>query len=123
MNKAILMGNLGQEPELRMAQSGTAVLNLRLATNRRTKGADGEWTDETDWHSVVVFGRRAEGLAKVVQKGSKVLVEGRLQTREWEGKDGNKRRRTEVVAWDVELCNPPKRTTAPSRNDDDDIPF
>ncbi len=105
MNKVFLMGNLGQKPELRHSKtSGAAVLNLRMATNRRVKDGDGEWHDEADWHSVVVFGRRAEGLAKVLDKGSKILVEGRLQTRQWEDKQGNNRYTTEVIAWEVEFA-------------------
>ena len=97
----MLIGNLGQNPELRFTQSNQAVLSLRLATNERFKNRDGEWQDRTEWHSIVVWGRRAEGLNKVLSKGSQLYVEGRLQTRSWEDKQGNKRYTTEIVANNV----------------------
>lgn len=97
LNKVMLIGNLGQDPEVRYTQSGQAVLSLRMATNERFKNRDGEWQDRTEWHTVVVWGKRAEGLAKVLGKGSPLYVEGRLQTRSWEDKQGQKRYTTEVV--------------------------
>jgi len=126
MNKTILMGNLGQDPELKYTQAGTAVMQLRLATNERRKTPNGEWGDHTEWHSVVVWDKRAEGLSKVLTKGSRVLVEGVLRTSSWE-KDGEKRYRTEIVARDVELCGGAKKQqqqAAPAEApQDDDIPF
>jgi len=103
LNKVMLIGNLGQNPELRYTQSNQAVLTLRMATNERFKNRDGEWQDRTEWHSVVVWGKRAEGLSKVVSKGTHLYVEGRLQTRSWEDKQGQKRYTTEVVARDILL--------------------
>jgi single-strand DNA-binding protein len=103
LNKVMLIGNLGQNPELRFTQSGQAVLTMRMATNERFKNRDGEWQDRTEWHNVVVWGKRAEGLNKVVEKGTHMYVEGRLQTRSWEDKSGQKRYTTEIVARNVLL--------------------
>lgn len=98
LNKAQLIGNVGQTPELKYTQGGTAVMTLRVATNERFKNKDGEWTDRAEWHSVVVWGKRAEGLSKVVEKGTSLYVEGRIQTRTWDDKEGQKRYSTEIVA-------------------------
>jgi single-strand DNA-binding protein len=103
LNKVMLIGNLGQEPELRFTKGGQAVLSLRMATNERYKNRDGEWQDRTEWHTVVVWGKRAEGLNRVVTKGTQLFIEGRLQTRSWEDKQGQKRYTTEVVAREVIL--------------------
>ena len=103
LNKALLIGNLGQNPELRVTQSGQSVLTLRMATNERYKNRDGEWQDRTEWHNVVVWGKRAEGLNRVVSKGTHLYVEGRLQTRSWEDKQGQKRYTTEIVAREILL--------------------
>lgn len=103
INKVFLIGNLGQNPELRYTQSGQAVLSLRMATNERFKNRDGEWQDRAEWHTVVVWGKRAEGLSKVVVKGTQLFVEGRLQTRSWEDKQGQKRYSTEVVSREIVL--------------------
>tara|TARA_Y100000310_G_scaffold344772_1_gene459380 strand:+ start:3391 stop:3879 length:489 start_codon:yes stop_codon:yes gene_type:complete len=103
MNKVILCGHLGADPELRSTTSGTAVCNLRIATNSRIKGPDGEWTDHTEWHSVVVWQAQAETCAKYLSKGRQVLIDGRLQTRPWTDRDGNERQKTEVVAERVEF--------------------
>ncbi|MBN2170184.1 MAG: single-stranded DNA-binding protein [Candidatus Krumholzibacteriota bacterium] len=96
VNKVILVGNLGQDPELRYAQSGTAVANARLATTERRKNQEGEWGDHTEWHRLVFFGKTAETLARYCKKGRQIYVEGSLQTRSWEGQDGQKRWSTEV---------------------------
>jgi len=103
MNKTLLIGNLGQEPELRFTKGGQGVLSLRMATNERYKDRDGEWKELTEWHTVVVWGKRAEGLSRVVSKGTQLFIEGRLQTRSWEDKQGQKRYTTEVVAREVIL--------------------
>ncbi len=103
LNKVMLIGNLGQPPELRYTQSSQAVLNFSLATNEGFKNRDGEWQSRTEWHKVTVWGKRAEGLNKILQKGTQLFVEGRLQTRAWEDKQGQKRYTTEVVAQDVKL--------------------
>ena len=94
VNKVILLGNLGRDPELRYTQSGTAVAKFSVATSSRTK--DGG--DKTEWHNVVAWDKLAELVNRLVGKGSKVYVEGRLQTREYTDKDGNRRWSTEVVA-------------------------
>ena len=98
VNKVILIGNLGQDPELRNTAGGNAVCTLRLATAERRKGPDGNWTDHTEWHSVVTWGRDAENVAKYCRKGKQIYVEGRLQTRKWQDKTGADRYSTEVVA-------------------------
>lgn len=103
INKVILLGNLGQNPELRYTQNGHPVLSLRMATNERFKNRDGEWQDRTEWHNVTVWGKRAEGLNRVIGKGTQIYVEGRLQTRSWEDKQGQKRYTTEVVAREIVL--------------------
>ena len=146
LNRVQLIGNVGQDPELRFTQSGQGILNMRLATNERFKGKDGEWQDRTEWHTVVVWGKRGEGLNKVVSKGTQLYVEGRLQTRSWEDKTGAKRYSTEVVAEKVLLLGskggggrrsaddydgPPADGGygggggggSPSSSGDDDIPF
>ena len=100
MNKVILLGNLGADPELRYTAAGAAVLNLRLATNESYVDKNKEPQERTEWHSVVIWGSRAEGLARVLTKGSGVLVEGTLRTSSYE-KDGQKRYRTEVHAREI----------------------
>lgn len=103
LNKVMLMGNIGQDPELRYTQSGQAVLNLRMATNESWVDRDGERKERTEWHSVIVWGKRGEALNKILSKGRSLFVEGRLQTRSWEDKSGNKRYTTEIVANNVIL--------------------
>ena len=97
VNKAILVGNLGADPESRQTNSGSTVTNLRLATNERRKNAAGEWADHTEWHRVVCFGRTAENAAKYLSRGRKVYVEGRISSRQWTDKEGRERYTTEVV--------------------------
>ena len=98
VNKVILVGNLGQEPELRYTGSGTAVCNMRLATNESYKDREGNLVDKTEWHNVVAWDRLAEICNEYLQKGSQVYFEGSLQTRSWEDRDGNTRYTTEVKA-------------------------
>ena len=104
LNRVMLMGNLGADPELRFGQSAEqAVLKLRLATTERYFDKRGnEWKERTDWHSVVVFGKRGEALHKILTKGSTIFIEGRLQTSSYE-KEGQKHYRTEVIATNVLL--------------------
>lgn len=119
MNRVTLMGNLGSDPELRVAGTGTSVMRIRLATTERVKKGE-QWEEHTEWHTVTVFGKRADGLTKVLSKGSKILVEGVLRTREWE-KEGVKRYSTEIIANDIELAGsrpgqdqrPPQQRQAP----------
>jgi len=104
VNKVILLGHLGADAETRFTPSGTAVSNLRIATNRRVKDQQtGEWKDETDWHRVTLW--KAENLAQYLTKGKQVYVEGRLQTRSYDDKDGQKRYATEVVCEEIILLS------------------
>ena len=103
LNRVMLIGNLGQDPELRYTQSGQAVLNLRLATNESFLNRDNERQERTEWHTVTIWGKRGEGLNKILSKGKQLFIEGRLQTRSWEDKQGQKRYTTEVVATNVVL--------------------
>ena len=137
MNKVMILGNLGQSPELRHTQNGTAVANLRVATNERWKDSNGARQERTEWHSVVVFGRQAENCEKYLNKGSRVLVEGRLQTREYTDKDNNTRYTTEIVAQTVQFLDrsssldedsspsktPRKNSSYDPSFEDEDIPF
>jgi len=137
VNKVILIGNLGADPELRYTSGGTPVADLRIATNRKFKSRDGEWQEETEWHRVVVWSRQAETCNEYLSKGRTVYIEGRLQTRQWEDKSGNKRYTTEVVAERVQFLGggrggsgstfseppPPGDHDMPGNVGDDDIPF
>jgi single-strand DNA-binding protein len=98
VNKVILIGNLGADPDLRHTPSGTAVSNLRLATTEVFSNRDGEKNKRTEWHRVVAFGRLAEICNQYLKKGRQVYIEGRLQTREWDDQKGNKRYTTEIIA-------------------------
>lgn len=98
VNKAFLLGNVGKDPELRSTQGGTAVCTLSIATSERVKDRDGTWTDKTEWHNVVCFGTTAENVAKYVRKGKQVHVEGKIQTRKWQDKEGKDRWTTEIIA-------------------------
>jgi single-strand DNA-binding protein len=98
VNKAILVGRLGQKPELKYTPAQVGVANITLATNESRKNAQGDWENTTEWHRVVVFGKTAEFVSTYLDKGALIYVEGRLQTRSWENKDGVKISSTEVVA-------------------------
>ncbi len=102
-NKVQLIGNLGQEPELKGVGKDQHLLRLNLATNERFRSQDGQWKSETQWHTVVVWGKQAEKLAGEVNKGSGLLVEGRLVHRKYESKTGETRYSTEVVLSDYQL--------------------
>ena len=102
LNKVMLIGHLGSDPELRYTQGGQPVANFNLATNEKwTK--DGKTQEKTEWHKVVVWGKMAETCEKYLKKGRQAYIEGKLQTREWEDKDGQKRYTTEVVAMTVQF--------------------
>ncbi len=101
VNKVILIGNLGKDPELRYAPSGSAVASFSLATSEQWKDQEGNPQERTSWHNIVVWGKLAEIAAEYLKKGRKVYIEGRLQYRDYEGKDGNKRYVTEIVANDL----------------------
>lgn len=98
VNKVILVGNLGQDPEVRYTGGGTAVANLRLATNERWTDKSGQKQERTEWHRIVAWGRQAEVAGEYMRKGQMLYVEGSLQTRQWEDRDGNTRYTTEVKA-------------------------
>ena len=108
VNKAILVGNLGRDPELRHTASGQAVASFTVATNRSWKSQDGTANEETDWHNIVAWGRLAEICQQYLQKGRKVYVEGRIQTRSWDdAKTGQKRYMTEIVANQMIILDSP----------------
>jgi single-strand DNA-binding protein len=98
VNKVILVGNLGADPESRSTQSGSTVANLRIATTERAKDREGNWVDHTEWHRVACFGRTAENVAKYCRKGKQLYIEGKIRTRKWQDRDGNDRWSTEVIA-------------------------
>jgi len=136
VNKVILVGNLGRDPELRYTQSGQAVANFSLATTDRFSNREGDRQERTEWHRIVTWGKTAENCAQYLAKGRSVYVEGRLQTNEWEDKEGQKRRTTEVVAQTVQFLGGRGQGGAPQggaggRSDagespppqSDDIPF
>lgn len=103
LNKTFIIGNLTRDPELKALPSGAKVCSFGMATNRVFKNKDGQRQDATEFHNIVVFGRVAELVAQYLKKGSQALVEGRLQTRSWDGQDGQKKYRTEIVAEAVQF--------------------
>ena len=123
LNKAIIIGNLTRDPELKSLPSGIQVASFGIATNRVYKDKNGQRQEQTEFHNIVVFGRQAETTAQYLRKGSSALIEGRMQTRSWDGPDGTKKYRTEVVADRVQFG--PKRDggsaapSAPSQNNDE----
>src|SRR5690625_1587464 len=98
LNKAMIIGRLGQDPDVRYTQSNTAVANLSIATSERYKDKQGEWKENTEWHRVVAWGRLAEICQEYLKKGSQVYIEGPIQTRQWEDKEGQTRYTTEIKA-------------------------
>jgi single-strand DNA-binding protein len=146
LNKAMIIGRLGQDPELRYTQSGMAMANLNVATNEVWNDKSGQRQERTEWHRVVVFNKQAETAAKYLKKGRQVFVEGRIQTRDWEDRDGNKRYTTEIIATTVQFLDggegggrgaggggqheysehdagPPQNAGFDQSFNDDDIPF
>jgi single-strand DNA-binding protein len=134
VNKVILVGNLGADPDVRYSSTGTAVVNFRIATSENWTNKEGERETRTEWHRIVAFGKLAEICAEYLNKGKQVYVEGRLRSRSWEDKEGNKRWTTEVVANNVVMLGaasdqvretgpePPEGAPEPAQQDDD-IPF
>ena len=148
INKVILIGNLGNDPDVRYTAGGAAVANVSIATTEGWKDREsGEMQEKTEWHRVVFFGKLAEIVSEYLKKGSQVYVEGRLQTRKWQDKEGNERYTTEIVANEMQMLGgrgqgggsqersapsesaSPARSSAPARQPadenfvDDDIPF
>jgi len=114
VNKVILIGNLGQKPEMRYTATNSAVANLSIATTESWKDKEsGEMRDKTEWHRVVFFGKTAETIERYLDKGSKIYVEGKLQTRKWQDKDGNDRWTTEIVGSQFNFLD-----SRPSQNND-----
>ena len=106
VNKVTLLGNVGKDPEIRSTPSGTMVANLTLATSDRQKDAQGNWQDRTEWHNLVAFTRTAEIVRDYVKKGSKLYIEGKIQTRSWDDKEsGQKRYRTEILVNELVLLS------------------
>ncbi|MBE9540860.1 MAG: single-stranded DNA-binding protein [Proteobacteria bacterium] len=136
VNKAILIGRLGADPEVRYTNSGTAVANFNMATSVNFTDKNGEKTEKTEWHRIVAFGRLGEICGEYLSKGKQVYIEGRLQTREWEDRDGNKKRTTEIVAGTMQMLGaasdkvrgdvsdePPPVSDIPNIGTEDDVPF
>ena len=129
INRVMLVGHLGGDPESRYTQSGTAVANFNVATNESRKNAEGSYQDHTEWHRCVLFCKPAETAAQYLKKGQMVYIEGRLRTRSWEDKDGNKRTTTEIQGDMFTMLG--RRTDSPSgaplsstdSDSDDDLPF
>jgi single-strand DNA-binding protein len=122
VNKAILIGNLGADPEVKYSQSGTAIANFNLATTESwTK--DGKKEEKTEWHRVVAFGRLGEICGEYLMKGSKCYIEGKIQTRQWDDKDGNKRYTTEIVAREMKILTHKGGNEAGSSDVGNDVPF
>ena len=136
VNKVILIGRLGADPEVRYTSSGTAVANFNMATSVNFTDKNGEKTEKTEWHRIVAFGRLGEICGEYLAKGKQVYIEGRLQTREWEDRDGNKRRTTEIVANTMQMLGaagdkvradvsdePPPVNDVPDIGTESDVPF
>ena len=120
INKVILVGNLGADPESRTTPGGLTVTNFNVATSDRRKDKQsGDWVEETEWHRVVMFDKLAETAREYLRKGSQVYLEGRLQTRKWQDKDGNDRYTTEIVARDMQMLGGRPGGSAPASRDDD----
>jgi single-strand DNA-binding protein len=113
VNKVILVGNLGRDPEIRYTKDGQAVANFTLATSESFTSRDGKREERTEWHRIVVWGKTAENCAQYLAKGRTVYIEGRIQTREWEDKEGQKRKTTEVVAQTVQFLGGPRGAGSP----------
>lgn len=106
INKAILIGNLGADPEIRYTQSGTQVATFRIATTEKWKGQDGQMNENTEWHRIVAWARLAEICGEYLNKGSRVYIEGRIQTRKWQDQDGNDKYTTEIIAREMKMLSP-----------------
>ncbi len=140
INRVILLGNLGKDPEVRHLEGGVTVVNFPLATSEVFKDKSGQKTEHTEWHNIVLWRGLAETAEKYLKKGSEVYIEGRIKTKSWEDKDGNKRYNTEIIADTLKLGRSPKENNQPtsvqpaatsepasakasSGNTTDDLPF
>lgn len=133
VNKVILIGNLGADPEVKYLSTGTTVANFRMATTENRVNRSGEKTTITEWHRIVAFGRLAEICGEYLNKGKQVYVEGRLRTRSWEDKEGNRKWVTEIVATQMQMLGAPAEVSGPEKEvgfekevipgPEDDVPF
>jgi single-strand DNA-binding protein len=130
INKVILIGSLGKDPETRFTGSGKAVTNFSMATNENWKDRAGEKQERTEWHRIVAWGKLAEICDKLLSKGKQVYVEGRIQTRAWDDREGNKKYTTEIIADRMQLLSAmdkpeagPKETPQDDSGGFDDVPF
>lgn len=128
VNKAILIGNLGTDPETRYTQGGTAVTSFSMATTDKRKGQDGQVQDHTEWHRIVAWGRLAEICGEYLAKGSKVYVEGKLQTRKWKDQQGVEKYTTEIVIFEMKMLSPRNESAGGGHGDlppvgEEEIPF
>ena len=114
LNKAMIIGRLGQDPDVRYTQSNTAVANMSIATSERYKDKSGEWKETTEWHRVVAWGRTAEICQEYLKKGSQVYIEGPIQTRQWEDKDGQTRYTTEIKALTMTMLDSKNEGAGPA---------
>lgn len=106
LNKVMLIGNLGKDPEVRYTASGQAVASFSLATSEKFKGKSGEWEERTEWHNITLWGKLAEIAGEYLSKGKTVYIEGRLQTRKWQDKSGNDRYTTDIVGDKMQMLSP-----------------
>ena len=106
LNKVMLIGNLGKDPEVRFTASGQAVASFSLATSEKFKGKTGEWEERTEWHNITLWGKLAEIAGEYLSKGKTIYVEGRLQTRKWQDKSGNDRYTTDIVGDKMQMLSP-----------------
>ena len=139
VNKVILIGNLGQEPDVKYMPDGNAVANVTLATSERWKSKSGEPQERTEWHKLVFYRKLAENVGKYLRKGSRIYAEGKIRTREWQDKDGNNRYTTEIVVNEMKMLDNKPSGAQPQQQqqgfdndnpmpgminiDDEDIPF
>jgi single-strand DNA-binding protein len=142
VNKVILVGNLGSDPEVRTTPNGQRVANFRLATSRNWTGQDGQRQEKTEWHSIVVWGKQAEIAERYLQKGKQIYLEGRLETRSWQDKEGQTRYKTEVICENFQMLGragdrngepagdyqrdraaAPEESMSQAGGSDDDLPF
>lgn len=122
VNKVILVGNLGKDPEVRYAPSGDAIANVTLATTENWKDKNGEKQEKTEWHRVSFFGKTAEVVGQYLKKGSQVYVEGRIQTRKWTDKEGQERYTTEIVADKMQMLGGRSSSTSMDSSDSTESP-
>jgi single-strand DNA-binding protein len=122
VNKALLIGRLGADPEVRYTPDGTMVVNFRLATDLQWKDKNGEKIQRTEWHRIVAYGKLAEICSNYLSKGKLIFIEGRIQTRSWEDKDGVKRSTTEIVASNMQMLDPKGQVRSQDAAVDDQAP-